>query len=77
MKYFFDDVLSYHIENFFLIFQYYNSVHPNNYNFYFCLKPAFALTAYIPLENQDKKNGELKDGNEVNDFIDYIVRTNK
>ena len=29
-------------------------------NFYFCLKPAFALTAYIPLENQDKKNGELK-----------------
>ncbi len=29
-------------------------------NFYFCLSPAFALTAYIPLEKQDKKNGELK-----------------
>ncbi len=29
-------------------------------NFYFCLSPPFALTAYIPLEKQDKTNGELK-----------------
>lgn len=34
-------------------------------NFYFCLKPSHALTAYIPLEKQDKRNGELK----------YIPRT--
>ena len=29
-------------------------------NFYFCLSPPFALTAYIPLEKQNKKNGCLK-----------------
>lgn len=29
-------------------------------NFYFCLSPSFALTAYIPLEKQNKKNGCLK-----------------
>ena len=29
-------------------------------NFYFCLSPSYALTAYVPLEKQSKKNGCLK-----------------
>ncbi len=32
---------------------------PHQDNFYFCLEPPAAVTAYVPLERQDAENGQL------------------